>query len=76
MAEHICPVVSRIPGDTTWRVDFDRHYLADFAALNDDDSRSDAAALPASVVAATNIFPDKRVVVCDICAGNDVRRLD
>ena len=49
VAEDAHPVVPSVPSDPVGRIDLDRHDLAHFTALDEDDSRSDASALPAAL---------------------------
>lgn len=74
MVKHVRPILSGIPRDFAGRVDFDWHHLADFAALDDDDCRADAAALAAAILAASDVLANERIVVGDICSRDDVCR--
>lgn len=72
MTENVEPVFPRVPSDFTWRIDFDWHHLADFTALDDDDSCANTAVLAAAVLASSDVFSDEGVVVGDICPRNDM----
>jgi len=74
VAEGVRPVVSRIPRDSRWRVDFDRHDLRDLAALDEDDDASCAAALAASIFPTEDVVAHKGVVIGDVGARNKMRR--
>lgn len=75
MPENVCPVIPRVPRDAVWRVDFHRHDLADLAALDEDHSTADTAALAASVLATPDVVCNERIVVGDVGSGNDVSAL-
>lgn len=64
--KNVSPVISRVPANFAWGIDFDRHDLADSAALNEDDSRTDASVTTATLFAPLNIGSDKGISVGDI----------
>lgn len=74
MLQDACPVVARVPGDFGWGVDLDGHDLADPSALDDDDSRSDAAVVSTPLLAAPDVINDEWVA--DISSRNNMSRRD
>lgn len=72
MPKDISPVISGIPGDAVWRVDFNRHDLTDLAALDENDRRPDTPALATPIFATPDVVCDEWVVVRHVCAWNDV----
>jgi hypothetical protein len=66
VVENTLPVISHIPANFAWGVNFDGHNLADGAALDEDDRRSDAPVTTATILASLDISSDKWISVCDV----------
>jgi len=60
------PVLSRIPANFAWGIDFNGHDLADGAALDQDDCCPDASVTTATVLASLNIGSNQRISIGDI----------
>jgi hypothetical protein len=61
--KNLSPVLSHIPANFAWGIDFDGHDLADRAALDKDDCRTNPPVTTATLLAPLNISGDKRVSV-------------
>ena len=76
MPEGVGPVVARVPCDPRWRVDLDGHHLADLTTLDDNDSRANATASAAAVLATSDVLANERIIVCDIRPWDNMCGLD
>jgi hypothetical protein len=64
--ENFGPVLSRVPTNFAWGIDFNGHDLADGAALDKDNCRTDPSVTTATLFAPLNIGGNKRISVGDI----------
>jgi hypothetical protein len=64
--KNFSPILSHIPANFAWRINFYRHNLANRAALNEDDCRANPSITTATLFAPLNIGGDKWISVGDV----------
>ena len=60
--KHFLPVLSDIPRDFVWCVNFDGHYLANLSALDEDDDAAYPTRSATPIISSLNVFPNKGII--------------